>query len=97
MIYPQAPTDNDSTIQSFHPSDVVNRYLLSKVCMLRLFMNKRSLTTMPVIQEPSAGVAITHDSQWSTLFEKARCQLYLIDSTSDSDILGSIEARGPWP
>ncbi|KAH0838775.1 hypothetical protein J3R83DRAFT_7151 [Lanmaoa asiatica] len=37
-------------LQSLHPSDIVNRYLLTK--------------------EPLASVAITHDTQWSILFEK---------------------------
>ncbi|KAH0831287.1 hypothetical protein J3R83DRAFT_13923 [Lanmaoa asiatica] len=42
-------------LQSLHPSDVINRYLLSK--------------------EPSASVAITHDSQWTILFEKGLSKL----------------------
>ncbi|KAF8546070.1 hypothetical protein OG21DRAFT_1518358 [Imleria badia] len=36
--------------QLFHPSDIINRYLL--------------------VKEPSAIIAVTHDSQWITLLEK---------------------------
>ncbi|KAF8558116.1 hypothetical protein OG21DRAFT_1504475 [Imleria badia] len=37
-------------LQPFHPSDIINRYLLTK--------------------EPSAKIAVTHDSQWIILLEK---------------------------
>ena len=51
---------------------------------------------MFIIQEPSANVAITHDSQWSLLFEKVCFPACLIESRPNTfGYTGTIEARGP--
>lgn len=46
-------------------------------------MNQRGLTVTFVAQEPDVGVAITHDSELSVLFEKVRWHERVADSRPD--------------
>ncbi|KAH0838771.1 hypothetical protein J3R83DRAFT_7146 [Lanmaoa asiatica] len=58
-------------VTSFHPSDIINKYLLSKVCLVHsISMNELAPDSHMLVQEPSATVAVTHDSQWSVLLQK---------------------------
>ena len=72
-----------------HPSEVVNKYLLTKVRGVRSYLARY---TDAVVQEPSARIAVTHDIQWIAMLEK----LKVGDVSSPTIVIqfNSIQFRG---
>lgn len=57
-------------------------------------MNWPGSISTSIFQEPSASVAITHDSQWSILFEKVRCRACFIIQDLSPAYKGALKPEG---